>query len=292
MDKSANMADDDQQLFLIEFLVERVNVPTVRAMQEEDILPSTTCVSFQILNLPPVNINQGDKIRACACPTINTKEKDAAANANEQIFKKGKSCLFALPAIAFVKPLITFPITMTVYKKLPTGVLPDTMLIGSHQIEIKDIINLLIKDFIFMGGNPSRKIKNTFKIKTTSGQPVGSVTLYLRASCFGKNIVTHFHILDNKKPFLFKGANNGPTFQCQKIVNNKGDSIAKITQQNQTQLNSHTSSHSHVHRNIYSHSSSNHHHHHQPTIFENKSKFAGADSAINSDKCECPKIHG
>ncbi|KAK0093531.1 hypothetical protein PV326_013341 [Microctonus aethiopoides] len=290
------MADDEQQLFLIEFLVERVNVPAVRAMQE-DILPSTTCVSFQILNLPPVDINQDDKIKACACPT-NTKEKGAVANADEEIFKKGKSCLFALPAIAFDKPLLTFPITMTVYKKLPTGVLPDTMLIGSHQIEMKDIINLLLKDFIFKGGNPSRKIKNTFKIKTTSGQPVGSVTVYLRASCFGKKIVTHFHILDCKKPFLFKGANNGPTFQCQKIVNNKGDSIdnttGKNTQQNQMQLNSHTNSHN-VHRNIYSHSSSNHHHHHhhhQPTIFENKSKFAGAGSAINSDKCEYSKIQG
>lgn len=38
---------NEQQLFLMEFLIDRINIPTVCAMQEE-MLPSTTCVSFQV----------------------------------------------------------------------------------------------------------------------------------------------------------------------------------------------------------------------------------------------------
>lgn len=35
------------QLFLIEFLVDKVNIPAIRAIHEE-ILPARTCVSFQV----------------------------------------------------------------------------------------------------------------------------------------------------------------------------------------------------------------------------------------------------
>ena len=42
------MSDSEQQLFLIEFLIERVNIPSVRAMLDE-MLPVTTCVSFQVI---------------------------------------------------------------------------------------------------------------------------------------------------------------------------------------------------------------------------------------------------
>lgn len=38
---------EQQQLFLMEFLVDRVNVPAVKAMHNE-IMPATTCVSFQV----------------------------------------------------------------------------------------------------------------------------------------------------------------------------------------------------------------------------------------------------
>lgn len=36
-----------EQLFLLEFLVDRVNIPAIRAIHEE-ILPSRTCISFQV----------------------------------------------------------------------------------------------------------------------------------------------------------------------------------------------------------------------------------------------------
>lgn len=76
-------------------------------------------IIVQILNLPPINIYQESPTEDCACD-----------NNGQQVFNKGKSCLFALPGVILSKQLCSFPITMTVYKELPPGVLPDVMLIG------------------------------------------------------------------------------------------------------------------------------------------------------------------
>ncbi|KAG6797770.1 hypothetical protein HZU73_07090 [Apis mellifera caucasica] len=196
---------DEQELFLIEFLVDKVKIPVIRAMQEE-LLPASTCVSFQILSLPPIDICQEALTDGCGCIEGDT-----------QVFKKGKSCLFALPSIVLQRPLTTFPIKLSVYKKLPPGVLPDVMLIGSYQIEAKAIINAVLSQQVFKIPNPCQTIKDTFKITTTTGQCVGSVTVYIRASCFGKKIITQFQIPHNRKPYLFKGADDSPVFQCKKI---------------------------------------------------------------------------
>ncbi|KAG7202341.1 hypothetical protein KM043_018669 [Ampulex compressa] len=197
--------EGEQQLFLFEFLVDKVSIPVVKAMCEE-LLPSVTCVSFQILSLPPIDIHQEESGVNCAC-----LEDDA------QVFKKGKSCLFALPSVVLQKPLASFPVNMSVYKKLPPGVLPDVMLIGSHRIEAKEIMNAVLCRRAFKDGSACQAIKETFKIATATGQCVGEVTLFLRASCFGRKIVTQFQLPHNARPYLFKGADDSPIFQCKKI---------------------------------------------------------------------------
>ncbi|EFN88830.1 uncharacterized protein LOC105189711 [Harpegnathos saltator] len=195
-----------EQLFLMEFLVNNVNVPAIRAIHKE-ILPAKTCVSFQILDLPPMNIYQESPTRACACN-----------DGGQQVFKKGKSCLFALPNVILQKPLCSFPVKMSVHKEFPPGVLPDVMLIGSHQIQACGLINSLLSQQVFKTGDSSRTIKDTFKITTATGQCVGEVTVFIRASCFGRKIVTQFQIPDDEKPYLFKGVDDGPVFQCRRIT--------------------------------------------------------------------------
>nr|XP_034172125.1 uncharacterized protein LOC117600606 [Osmia lignaria] len=196
---------EEQQLFLVEFLVEKVKIPVIRAMQDE-LLPACTCVSFQILGLPPVNICQESLTDGCGCEDGDT-----------QIFKKGKSCLFALPSIVLQRPVTSFPVKLSVYKKLPPGVLPDVMLVGCHQIEAKALINAVLSQKVFKIANPCQTIKDTFKITTATGQCVGAVTVYIRVSCFGNKIITQFQVPHNRKPYLFKGADDSPVFQCKKI---------------------------------------------------------------------------
>ena len=122
-----------------------------------------------------------------------------------------------MPTTVLEKPLHSFPITMSVYKKLPPGVLPDVMLIGTHQIQVKDLINRVLRKRIFKSSAPSETSKETYKITTATGQAVGEVIVFIRVSCFGKKIITQFQIPHNKKPFLFKGEQNSPVIQCKKI---------------------------------------------------------------------------
>ncbi|XP_077270548.1 uncharacterized protein LOC143901827 [Temnothorax americanus] len=194
------------QLILIELLVDTVNIPTIRAIFDE-ILPAKTCVSFQILNLPPINIYQETPTESCAC-----------IHNGSQVFKKGKSCLFALPDNVLEKPLCNFPITMSVYKELPPGVLPDVMLIGTHQIQLHDLMNSLLSMHVSQRSNPYKTMKNAFKITTATGQHVGEVAVFIRASCFGKKIVTQFQLPHNKEPYLFKGVNDNPVYLCKRVA--------------------------------------------------------------------------
>ncbi|XP_054015885.1 uncharacterized protein LOC128896545, partial [Hylaeus anthracinus] len=159
-----------------------------------------------ILSLPPIDICQDALTDGCGCNDGDT-----------QVFKKGKSCLFALPSIVLRKPVSTFPIKLSVYKKLPPGVLPDVMMVGCHQIEAKALMNAVLSQQVFKIPNPCQTIKDTFKIATATGQCVGSATVYVRASGFGRKIVTQFQIPHNRKPYLFKGADESPVFQCKKI---------------------------------------------------------------------------
>ncbi|XP_011694847.1 PREDICTED: microtubule-associated protein 10-like [Wasmannia auropunctata] len=197
---------EGELLILIELLIDTVNIPTIRAIYDE-ILPAKTCVSFQILNLPPINIYQETPTETCACP-----------DSGSQVFKKGKSCLFALSDNVLKKPLCNFPITMSVYKELPPGVLPDVMLIGTHQIQLHGLMNSLLSMYLSEHSNPCKTMKNAFKITTATGQHVGEVTVFIRASCFGKKIVTQFQLPRNREPYLFKGVDNGPMYQCKRVT--------------------------------------------------------------------------
>ncbi|KAG5345189.1 MAP10 protein, partial [Acromyrmex charruanus] len=197
---------EGELLILIELLVDTVNISTIRAIYDE-ILLAKTCVSFQILNLPPINIYQESPTEACAC-----------MQNGPQVFKKGKSCLFALSDNVLQKPLCNFPITMSVYKELPPGVLPDVMLIGTHQIQLHGLMNSLLTMYISQYSNPCRTMKNAFKITTATGQHIGEVTVFIRASCFGKKIITQFQLPRNKEPYLFKGVDDSPVYQCKRVV--------------------------------------------------------------------------
>ncbi|XP_011501523.1 PREDICTED: uncharacterized protein LOC105365126 [Ceratosolen solmsi marchali] len=194
-----------QELFLLEFLVDKVNIPSVKAM-EEDIMLVKTCIEFKILNLPPIDICQDATDTYCSC-----------LGDDGQVFRKGKSCLFALPCNILKKPIKSFPVVMSVYKKLPPRVLPDVMTIGTNQIELRDIMNCLLEESSSKVENPCRTLKNNFRIKTATGQCVGEVGLYLRFTQLGRKVVTQFQNPHNKKLYLFSGANNSPIFQCRKV---------------------------------------------------------------------------
>lgn len=79
-------------------------------------------------------------------------------------------------------------------------------------------MNSLLSQQIFQTGSLCKALKDTFKITTATGQCVGKVTVFIRVSCLGRKIVTQFQIPHNRKPYLFKGVDDSPVFQCKRIT--------------------------------------------------------------------------
>lgn len=90
--------------------------------------------------------------------------------------------------------------------------------VGTHQIQLHDLMNSLLSMHISQHSNPYKTMKNTFKINTATGQHVGEVTVFIRVSCFGKKIVTQFQLPHNKESYLFKGVNDSPVYLCKRVT--------------------------------------------------------------------------
>lgn len=126
---------------------------------------------------------------------------------------------------------------------------------------------------------------------------MGSATVFLRISCFGRKIITQFELPVNQNLFFFKGNNNSPIFQCQRMSSesmiktslsqkkcvckteqNNNNVISprfgSINQQSPTQL-----------YNRAAHSPSSFH----PQTIVNKSNHTIEGSSMTARKCGCPK---
>lgn len=79
-------------------------------------------------------------------------------------------------------------------------------------------MNSLLSMHVSQHSNPFKTMKHAFKITTATGQYVGEVTVFIRVSCFGKKIVTQFQLPHNRQPYLFKGVDDGPVYQCKRIA--------------------------------------------------------------------------
>ncbi|XP_025995692.1 uncharacterized protein LOC113005025 [Solenopsis invicta] len=79
-------------------------------------------------------------------------------------------------------------------------------------------MNSLLSMYASQHSNPCKTMKNAFKITTATGQHVGEVTVFIRVSCFGRKIVTQFQLPHNRQPYLFKGVDEGPVYQCKRVA--------------------------------------------------------------------------
>ncbi|CAB0029366.1 unnamed protein product [Trichogramma brassicae] len=215
------MEKNAQELFLAEFMVDRVKIPSVQAQvgNDERSTQPKTCIEFKILSLPPIFI--------CQEPTSGSN--CTCLGDEPLVFRKGKSCLFALPSHLLTKPVCSFPVLMTAYKIFPPDTLPDVMTIGQCQIDVRDIVNALMQEPSCKAErtSPCKAMKNNFRIQTPTGQCVGEVCAFVRMSRLGKKVVTQFQTPHNKKPYLFKGRDRSSVFQCRKVEENADDCCPK-----------------------------------------------------------------
>ncbi|XP_064215052.1 uncharacterized protein LOC103313005 [Tribolium castaneum] len=179
-----------ENLFLLEFLVDDVKM---EGKCDCDTPPGEHCVSFQFLDNDALDVCEAD-----FSPGRKYGKEDNT--------KSGKSCLFSLTPEQVQKVSEVFDVTVTVFKKMQPGWLPDKIAIGSALISIANLFVELIQSVeVQADQTPSAKtMKDTFVLMDSTGSKVGKISIYIRMSCFGKLIVTQFQMNLEDKSVLFK----------------------------------------------------------------------------------------
>ncbi|KAF6214761.1 hypothetical protein GE061_009504 [Apolygus lucorum] len=183
-----DLEDNLETLFLLEILVD--NVQFEKPAKEEDL--KETCVGFQVLKYPPLIICEEDFVY------MGDDEFDKQ---NVQ-FKSGKSLLFALPSLQEKDPNLG---SIHVWVTRRVARTDKTKVMGATDINLSGSFeNLLQASAKQQVVSPiSKFIRDTFQFKSESNV-VGTLTAFLRISCFGKLIVTQFEV-KGKEKFTFKG---------------------------------------------------------------------------------------
>ncbi|KAI4469109.1 l-asparaginase [Holotrichia oblita] len=134
-------------------------------------------------------------------------------------FCTGKSFLFPCDAKALLQALKQYPIEMSIGTKLsPTPIGTVTIRWSDDFI---DMVSFCQDDFGYISPVFHRDI---YTMRDASGKETGHVEVFVRLSCFGKNIQTQFQVVHAKDQkdghpktqFLFKSNNAATTFQCQR----------------------------------------------------------------------------
>lgn len=192
--------NDCEKLFLMEVLVDSLLISNSSINLDKDLLENLTdtCVLFQFLHYPPLVVCESDFMG-----TIGAGRED-----NSHVtFKSGKSCFFSLRTPKGPILPVPFEVKMSVLRRLKEGVLPDKLEVGKTTIKMNDEFTELLNADKNCESLPlSKSKKGVFEIQDGFGKTVGSVTAFIRVSCFGKLIITQFSMnKEDEQSFLFKG---------------------------------------------------------------------------------------
>lgn len=206
-DECGPPADEKEMLFLIEFLVDSMLLkPENMSLEDMDpcLLQGQTCLVMTFLHYPPMAICEAD-----LDPCRQTGGKFIRFNA-------GKSLMFALSESEFENPTQVF-LNVFAYKMLPHGSVPNKLPIGMAKI---CLIELFKQVFNKVEQKPdklpvSKSIKDQYTLMGLAKKcPTAEVTIYIRLSCLGQNVVTEFQRGNECDPFLFKSKESKKIYEC------------------------------------------------------------------------------
>ncbi|GJQ78372.1 hypothetical protein Trydic_g22198 [Trypoxylus dichotomus] len=135
-------------------------------------------------------------------------------------FCSGKSYLFPCKAETLLEAIKQYPIEMSIGTRMsPTPIGAVTIKWTDDYI---DMLSFCKDDFGYITPVSHRDI---YPMYDSSGKETGHVEVFVRLSCFGKNIQTQFQVVHTrdtkdgapKTQFLFKSNNAATTFQCQRF---------------------------------------------------------------------------
>lgn len=195
-----------ENLFLLEFLVERVKIYAKTLPEEIEELPGETSLSITFLDKGPLIVEESDYN-----PKTVTRDK----------MKNGKSCLLVIHPGTAKQAMGAFDIDFEVYKKF-RAFLPDRLQIGVATVSIRDAFRKVMYLLKMRGSckTISETVMKNCTIKGTipcSACCIGEINIFIRMSCFGKLIITQFQMNAEKKSVYFKDREGKAMYKYYKV---------------------------------------------------------------------------
>lgn len=202
MDKILN-----ENLFLLEFLVDEVNLHPGVIPCELEYAAGETCMSIQFLDNDPLDICEAEFNQDCCTP--------------DQTMKNGKSCLFAISPKQIDDVMKRFDLDVSIYKKLMYGVEPNKVKLGTSKISLEALFNEILQALKDdpESGTVSKTLKDIYPIiplQLGDKCCIGDIVVFVRMSCFGKLIVTQFQMNLQEKSVFFKDKEGKSVYKYRK----------------------------------------------------------------------------
>ncbi|XP_011306202.1 uncharacterized protein [Fopius arisanus] len=188
-----------EQLYMLEFLVNQLNLlPEIVARNH-----GALSVHFKFLDFDEFVINQEE---------FSKKVKDNGVD-----FGSGKSCIFSKKPKELLKKLQANPLIIEIYRSNSDPCPREPVdPICKSELHISGCFCEIEKAMNYPHKLPEPyTVRDTYNLLDENGKLSGSIEVFLRFSCLGESVVTHFHA--NETAFLFKNTNSLDEFSCIKL---------------------------------------------------------------------------
>lgn len=199
---------------MLELLIDKLNLSPEKVREAES---TPLCVRLKFVDFPTFEISQAE--------FATGKKQREKENEKEKVdglvdFSAGKSCIFTKQPRDLVQAMQSRPLTVGVYKVREITPCSD---FGADQPICKTVVPLsgCLCDQVAMAMNDVEHLpkpytlKNTYNLIDDQETPSGTIAIFMRLSCFGKSIVTHFAF--QERSFLFKSSKSSDEFQCTRV---------------------------------------------------------------------------
>ncbi|XP_015586488.1 uncharacterized protein LOC107263618 [Cephus cinctus] len=209
----------EEQIYMLELLVDHM---TLNSDKLTEVGTTPLSVRLKFIDFPIFEIAQDDfaasKRKSEKVPTVNIQPK----NDDEAIdFNTGKSCLFSKQPRELVQLMQTRPMKVSIHKVVTKKICDpeeEEVPVCGTQVPLSGCLC----DQVAMAMNDIDRlpkpytIKNTYNMVDVRGKPSGTIAIFLKLSCYGKSIATHFAVRD--KLLLFKTPESMKEFQCTRVL--------------------------------------------------------------------------
>lgn len=218
MDLKTCSNSNEEQLYMLEFLIDHIDL---YAEMMKRVANSPLSVNLKFIDFPVFEISQEEFLHAKKNVQAPNKSKSEKLKSGSVDFSMGKSCLFPKKPNDLVQAMRSTPLKVGIFIATAKNEYEPEEEEEPPICETKVLLSGCLCDQVAMSMNDKNHlpepyvIKNTYNLIDNQGNPSGTITLFLRLSCFGKSIVTQFALRDSS--FLFKSSQSPNEFQCTRI---------------------------------------------------------------------------